>query len=550
MTQNEALQILKTGENVFLTGAPGSGKTHTLRAYIDYLKENNVEVAVTASTGIAATHLGGTTIHSWSGLGIRDNISEYELEAMEEKKYLWDRYQSVKVLIIDEISMLHHFRFDLLDKLARFFKRVDTPFGGMQVVLCGDFFQLPPISRLGEPDAHFAYRSKIWNEMHLKVCYLSEQHRQDDGHFLSILESIRRDMADEETFKILKTRHGVEIKMEVVPTKLSTHNVDVDSINEKELAKISGQEKVFEMNSRGKASFVEGLKKSCLSPERLVLKTGARVMFVKNSPDRKYANGTLGVIDGYSPGGMPVVKIANGKKIEALPASWVIEEDGKIKAEITQIPLRLAWAITVHKSQGMSLDAAEIDLSRSFVAGMGYVALSRVRTFEGLKIVGIAPDALRVNADVLEIDKTFLRKSREAEMFLEEIGKEEIEKKQKEFLIKNGSPKKEANLSPYEKTRLLLVEKIPLENIAKMRDVKEDTIITHIEKLLEEKVPLDIEYIKKARFTDAKFKKIETAFKECYKKYKDDKLSPVKNMLGASFSFFEIKLARLFINLS
>jgi DNA replication protein DnaC len=150
MTQNEALDILKMGKHVFLTGAPGAGKTHTLRAYISYLKEKHIPVAVTASTGIAATHLGGTTIHAWSGLGIKDTLSAQDIDEMEERKYLWERYEKTKVLIIDEISMLHHFRFDLLDKLVRSFKRKDIPFGGMQVVLCGDFFQLPPISRAGE----------------------------------------------------------------------------------------------------------------------------------------------------------------------------------------------------------------------------------------------------------------------------------------------------------------------------------------------------------------------------------------------------------------
>ena len=147
MTQNDALEILKMGHSVLLTGAAGSGKTHTLNTYIEYLKKNNVGVAVTASTGIAATHLGGTTIHSWSGLGIRDVLSPYEMDALEQRSYLWKRYHATRVLIIDEISMLHHFQLDLIDKLCRAFKRINTPFGGMQVVFCGDFFQLPPISR-------------------------------------------------------------------------------------------------------------------------------------------------------------------------------------------------------------------------------------------------------------------------------------------------------------------------------------------------------------------------------------------------------------------
>jgi ATP-dependent DNA helicase PIF1 len=549
MTQNDALTILKMGHNVFLTGAPGAGKTHTLRAYISYLKENNIDVAITASTGIAATHLGGTTIHSWSGLGIKDDLTDYDIDILESRKYLWDRYQSVKVLIIDEISMLHHFRFDLLDKLARSFKRNSMPFGGLQVVICGDFFQLPPVSRLGEPDAHFSYRSKVWNEMDLKICYLSEQHRQNDEGFLEILHAIREDRVDESVVEYLKKRGGKNLEIDILATKLSTHNVDVDGINDRELEKIKGSTKIYNMTSKGKANFVEVLKKSCLAPERLVLRVGARVMFVKNSFDKKYANGTLGKVEGFSSSGFPQVRTLNGKTVDALPTSWVIEEDGKMKAEITQVPLRLAWAITVHKSQGMSLDAAEIDLSRSFVSGMGYVALSRLRTISGLKLIGLNGDALRVHPDVLEVDKVFKKKSKEAEVYLEHLGKDEILKKENGFLEKNGKPKKEAKVSPFEKTRILLEQKVSLENIAKMRDIKEDTVVTHIEKLIEEKVPIDIEYIKNARFTPVKFKKIEKAFLECYKKYKDTKLSPVKNILGAGFSFFDIKLARLFIKL-
>jgi hypothetical protein len=283
--------------------------------------------------------------------------------------------------------MLHHFRFDLLDQLARAFKRNNLPFGGMQVILCGDFFQLPPVSRPGEPEAHFAYRSKIWKEMDLKICYLTEQHRQNDDIFLGVLNDIRNNNVSEDTLLHLKSRYKKEPVSSVPPTKLSTHNENVDQINDVELGKIKGDEKLFEMNSRGKANIVEALKKSCLAPEHLVLKIGARVMFVKNSFEKKFANGTLGIIEGFSGAGFPLVKTASGKLIEATPMNWIIEEDGKIKAEIMQIPLRLAWAITVHKSQGMSLDAAEIDLSRSFAFGMGYVALSRVRSLNGLKLL-------------------------------------------------------------------------------------------------------------------------------------------------------------------
>ena len=156
MRQSEALQILKMGHNAFVTGAAGSGKTHLLNEYIRYLREQNVNIGITASTGIAATHMGGVTIHAWSGLGIKDTLSSHDIAKMEEKSYLWKRFENTNVLIVDEISMLHHFRLDLVNKIAQSFKKNIQPFGGMQVILCGDFFQLPPITRAGEKNAEFA----------------------------------------------------------------------------------------------------------------------------------------------------------------------------------------------------------------------------------------------------------------------------------------------------------------------------------------------------------------------------------------------------------
>lgn len=191
MTQSEALTILKTGKNVFVTGAAGSGKTYVINEYIRYLKSHNISVGITASTGIAATHMGGVTIHSWAGIGINDSLSDQEVEEIALKKHIKAKIEIAKVLVIDEVSMLHHFRIDMVDQILKRVKKNDEPFGGLQVVLCGDFFQLPPISRFGEPQARFIYESKSWKEGKFTVCYLGENYRQVNDPSLNILNDIR-----------------------------------------------------------------------------------------------------------------------------------------------------------------------------------------------------------------------------------------------------------------------------------------------------------------------------------------------------------------------
>jgi ATP-dependent DNA helicase PIF1 len=205
-----------------------------------------------------------------------------------------------------------------------------------------------------------------------------------------------------------------------------------------ELEKVDGAGRSFTMRSQGPAAQVETLKKGCLSPENLQLKVGAHVMFTKNSPSGSFVNGTLGAVTGYGDIGAPIVKTTSGRHIVAEPMEWVIEEDGKIKAKITQVPLRLAWAITVHKSQGMSLDSAVIDLSGAFEYGQGYVALSRVRTLSGLYLLGINERALEVHPEALKKDEEFRRASEAAENIFTNMPKEEIKEMENLFIKGSG----------------------------------------------------------------------------------------------------------------
>lgn len=438
MTHDVALTIMKTGANVFLTGEPGSGKTYTANSYIRYLREHGIEPSVTASTGIAATHVGGMTIHSWSGIGIRRTLSEYDLDAMGMIEGLVRRIKNARVLIIDEISMLDGHTLAMVERVCRSLRQKEDPFGGLQVIFVGDFFQLPPITNNGE-QAEFCFASLAWANANPLLCYLSEQHRQEDAALLSTLGAIRRGELEDHVFEYLGERHVSPGAHPVDIPKLYTHNVDVDTKNNVELEKIKGEEKVFSMQTKGSASRVAQLIKGCLSPEELVLKVGASVMFTKNGFESGYVNGTLGRVTGFdSHSGYPEVTTPGGEVFTAVPSEWSLSDNGKVLATVRQVPLRLAWAITVHKSQGMSLPAAVMDLSHAFEYGQGYVALSRVCTFSGLYILGWNQRALEVHPLVLAHDRSFRECSKEAEHAFLNMPEDKLATLHENFLIAMG----------------------------------------------------------------------------------------------------------------
>lgn len=432
MTQGEALTILKTGANVFLTGEPGSGKTHTINAFVAWLRASGIEPSVTAATGIAATHVGGMTLHSWSGIGIAESLSRADVDRIAGKEHVAKRITKAKALIIEEISMLSATTFEMADRVCREVRRDNRPFGGLTVILVGDFFQLPPVSRQG--DVAFAYASPVWRELNPLICYLTEQYRQDDANFLDVLSAIRSGGVEEMHHERLMARHTESAQLPPDAPKLFSHNADVDRINAGELAKLQGRVMKFYMSSKGKDNLVEGLKRGCLSPETLELKEGAAVMFTKNSPQGKFVNGTLGVVSGWGADGLPIVKTKDGLKINVEPMEWNLEEQGKVRASVSQIPLRLAYAMTVHKSQGMSMDAAIMDLSKAFEYGQGYVALSRVRRLSGVYLTGLNRRALEVHPEILEKDKEFRAASDAARDTFAEMSEGEVADLQKKFV--------------------------------------------------------------------------------------------------------------------
>ncbi|MDO8265554.1 MAG: PIF1 family ATP-dependent DNA helicase [Candidatus Saccharibacteria bacterium] len=431
MKQTLALAILDAGHSIFLTGPAGSGKTYVLNQFIKDARADGKSVAVTASTGLAATHLGGNTIHSWAGIGIADELHKKHVADFSKSRR--EQIENADILIIDEVSMLHDYRLDMVDQICRQVRgKLEVPFGGLQVILSGDFFQLPPVNREESKQGSFVIGSKAWQELDPVICYLEEQHRQEDEELLEILTALRSNDLRRRHAETLLSRKITRTPFDDPVTELYTTNINVDSVNDAKLQAMEGELHEYEMTSSGRKGAVESLKKSCLSPETLQLKKGAFVMFVKNSPEKKYVNGTLGTVVGFAPGtDYPIVETKNGRRIETKPDSWEMKDGEKKVASLSQIPLRLAWAITVHKSQGMTLDGAHVDLSRAFVSGMGYVALSRVKSLKSLTLGGLNRTALTMHEESYDIDDTLRIKSSKDAKRLAELEEAYVENRNK-----------------------------------------------------------------------------------------------------------------------
>lgn len=403
MTQDKALEFLKGERNVFLTGQAGTGKTYTINKFIDWSIDNGKFPTVTASTGIAATHVGGSTIHSWAGVRDDNELTADDVSDILDNPWTRERICKTDILIIDEISMVSAKLLNIVNKIAMEARNNTKPFGGIKLIVVGDFFQLPPVK------GDFAFNSESWDIADFQVCYLHEQHRQNDKVFNDILNGIRDGVLTDEQKQVIRSR-VVEDATGIEAVRLDTHNSKVDAINDAKLKRLETPPKTYMMDKRGNESVVKGLVSTCLSPERLILKIGTPVLFTKNDINLQWVNGSQGKVVALEEN-IIRVEMKNGSVVAVERASWERAEgygrNKKVTAQITQFPLKLAWAITIHKSQGMTLDSAIIDVSNVFACGHAYVAISRVRSLEGVYFQG------RLTKKFLDVDEEVIKKNKE-----------------------------------------------------------------------------------------------------------------------------------------
>ncbi len=410
--QQIALSLLEEGKNIFLTGPGGVGKTAVLKAF---RLNSQIPVIATSMTGTSALLLQGTTLHSYLGIGLGKGSVSKLVDKILTQKWLTNRWQKIECLVIDEISMMHPDLFDKLEEVARIVRVNNNPFGGIQLVLSGDFLQLPCIGTM-----NFCFEAKTWQKCVTNVVYLDEIIRQCDIGFQNCLNQIRLGNVSSSVRSLLNSRVRAKLNNDygIIPTKLYATNQNVRRENTKELDKLAllGHEFFeYQMDIEGDTSIkkeylVRKLLKYCPVSQYLELCVGAQVMLVKNIDLASgLANGSRGIIMRFTGEGLPIVKFLNGQEQTIGFEMWELDDRDKKKVlKVYQIPLRVAYAISIHKSQGCSLDYTEIDLSNIFEYGQAYVALSRVKSISGLSIRGIDYSCIQADPVAVKYYKNLL----------------------------------------------------------------------------------------------------------------------------------------------
>lgn len=430
--QQAAFEAVQRGDNIFLTGPAGAGKTFLIRHILEWAQSEKRKISVAALTGCAALLLGfrAKTLHSWAGIGLGRESVDTLIASIKKSPSAKQRWRSTSILIIDEISMLTTELFEKLDAIGRTIRQKAAPWGGIQLILCGDYFQLPPVVKglSGESFAagRFAFESPKWAEAKLIPICLKRIERQTDSEFQTILNECRIGKPSARAIEILKTRQGLDWKSQLIrPTLLFSKNSDVDAINEKNLAALNKPLFTYTATTLIVPSATAATADSTMPADpypmpdeiercvqrldndapyspTLTLCVGCQVMLVTNlDVEAGLVNGSRGVVvDIRRIDNTPIVQFRHGAPIPVEPKQWVSNDNSRVTRN--QIPLRVAYALTIHKSQGSTLDCALVDIgSSTFEYGQAYVALSRVRNLESLYIWNLDPSRIRAHPTVI-----------------------------------------------------------------------------------------------------------------------------------------------------
>jgi ATP-dependent exoDNAse (exonuclease V) alpha subunit len=404
--QQGALNAFKSKKNLFLTGVAGAGKSVTLKRIVEYANKKEWKIGVTATTGSAAFLIGGRTLHSFLGIGIAKEEPEVLLEKLKEYKNfnVIKKLRELDVLVIDEVSMLDNILFDKISKYISLIRKNEESFGGLRLVFTGDFCQLEPVEN------DYCFKSEIWKKLDLETVYLTRMIRQDDDKtFQKMLLELRYGICSDETLKILKSLNNTEFG-EIKPTKLYSHNIDVDKINQVEYAKLiekGAKKQIYQIKLHCLSKDKEKTKKWVKNmdvPDSIELCEGAQIVVLANlDQDRGIVNGTRGVIESLKPNEI-IIKLVN-KQTYKIPYHKCTHAETE-EIGVSYIPLKLAYALTIHKSQGMTLDAVEIDIGKKiFAAGQAYTALSRARNLKSVKVIDVNQDSFITRKSVVKLYK-------------------------------------------------------------------------------------------------------------------------------------------------